>query len=108
MRKMIAGYLIACTTLVPGAAAAADAYVLGLTGDMTGRDSANSGAAADGIRIYFERLNAKGGINGRKVEVLMRDNQPVRIRDFARVERGPEAVFNVVNAQGQRAVLQLF
>ena len=37
--------------------------------------------------------------------VLMRDNQPVRIRDFARVERGPEPVFNVVNAQGQRAVL---
>lgn len=75
MRKMIAGCLIASTTLVPGAAGAADAYVLGLTGDMTGRDSANSGAAADGIRIYFERLNAKGGINGRKVEVLMRDNQ---------------------------------
>jgi CzcA family heavy metal efflux pump len=37
--------------------------------------------------------------------VLMRENQPVRIRDFARVERGPEPVFNVVNAQGQRAVL---
>jgi len=37
--------------------------------------------------------------------VMMRDNQPVRIRDFARVERGPEPVFNVVNAQGSRAVL---
>jgi multidrug efflux pump subunit AcrB len=37
--------------------------------------------------------------------VMMRDNHPVRIRDFARVERGPEPVFNVVNADGQRAVL---
>lgn len=37
--------------------------------------------------------------------VIVRDNHPIRIRDFGRVERGPEPVFNVVNAQGQRAVL---
>lgn len=37
--------------------------------------------------------------------VMMRDGHPVRIRDFARVERGSEPVFNVVNAQGSRAVL---
>lgn len=37
--------------------------------------------------------------------VAVRDNHPVRVRDFARVERGPEPVFNVVNAQGRRAVL---
>jgi CzcA family heavy metal efflux pump len=30
---------------------------------------------------------------------------PVRIRDFARVERGPEPVFNVVTAEGVPAVL---
>lgn len=37
--------------------------------------------------------------------VTMRDGYPVRIRDFAHVERGAEPVFNVVNAQGRRAVL---
>jgi len=37
--------------------------------------------------------------------VAVRNNQPVRICDFARVERGPEQVFNIVNAQGRRAVL---
>jgi len=31
--------------------------------------------------------------------------RPVQIRDFARVERGPEPVFNVVTADGQKAVL---
>jgi CzcA family heavy metal efflux pump len=30
---------------------------------------------------------------------------PVRIKDFARVERGPEPVFNVVTAEGRNAVL---
>ena len=33
------------------------------------------------------------------------DGHPVRIRDFARVERGPEPVFNVVTADGENAVL---
>jgi CzcA family heavy metal efflux pump len=30
---------------------------------------------------------------------------PIRVRDFARVERGPEPVFNIVTADGQEAVL---
>lgn len=37
--------------------------------------------------------------------VMVRDGHPVHVRDFARVERGPEPVFNVVNAQGRRAAL---
>lgn len=37
--------------------------------------------------------------------VTITDNHPVRIKDFARVERGPEPVFNIVTADGQDAVL---
>ena len=37
--------------------------------------------------------------------VMMRGGVPVRIADIARVERGPEPVFNVVNAQGRNAAL---
>ncbi len=33
------------------------------------------------------------------------DGHPVRIRDFARVVRGPEPVFNIVTADGHNAVL---
>ena len=33
------------------------------------------------------------------------DGHPVRVRDIARVERGPEPVFNVVTADGENAVL---
>jgi CzcA family heavy metal efflux pump len=33
------------------------------------------------------------------------DGRPIRIRDFAKVERGPEPVFNVVTADGAPAVL---
>ncbi|MCX7818635.1 MAG: efflux RND transporter permease subunit [Kiritimatiellae bacterium] len=37
--------------------------------------------------------------------LAVRDGSPVRIGDVARVERGPEPVFNFVNAQGRPAVL---
>ena len=37
--------------------------------------------------------------------VAVVNTHPVRIRDFARVERGPEPVFNVVTAEGVPAVL---
>ncbi len=37
--------------------------------------------------------------------VSMRGTQPVRLQDVARIERSQEPVFNVVNAQGKRAVL---
>lgn len=37
--------------------------------------------------------------------VAINDNHPLRIKDFARIERGPEPVFNIVTADGQDAVL---
>jgi CzcA family heavy metal efflux pump len=37
--------------------------------------------------------------------VTVVNTHPVRIKDFARVERGPEPVFNVVTAEGLNAVL---
>ena len=37
--------------------------------------------------------------------VTVAGGHPVLVRDFARVERGPEPVFNVVTADGQEAVL---
>ena len=37
--------------------------------------------------------------------VTVAGGHPVRVRDFARVERGPEPVFNVVTADGENAVL---
>jgi CzcA family heavy metal efflux pump len=37
--------------------------------------------------------------------VAAADGHPVRVRDFARVERGAEPVFNIITADGQEAVL---
>ena len=37
--------------------------------------------------------------------VTVANGHPVRVRDFARVRRGPEPVFNIVTADGENAVL---
>jgi len=73
--KRFAIVALACMGAAPTAAQAADPYVIGLTGDMTGPDAGNSGAVADTVRIYFEKVNERGGINGHPVQVIIRDNQ---------------------------------
>jgi len=80
--------------------------------DITGALEKNNLVAPAGFHmenytIYLALVDSrvKGAEDIENFIVTMRDNHPVRVRDFARVERGPEPVFNVVNAQGRRAVL---
>jgi len=49
------------------------------------------------------RIRSKEDIEN--LTVAVNDGHPVLIRDFAKVERGPEPVFNVVTAEGVPAVL---
>jgi CzcA family heavy metal efflux pump len=68
---------------------------------------APAGFHMENYTIYLALVDgrAKGQADLENFVVAVRDNHPVRIRDVASVERGPEPVFNVVNAQGRRAVL---
>jgi len=68
---------------------------------------APAGFHSENYTIYLALVDSrvKGPQELEEFVVMMRDDHPVRIRDCARVERGPEPVFNVVNAQGRRAVL---
>jgi len=55
-------------------AAAQETYTIGLTGAMTGPAAGTLGPAVEGLRIYIEKLNASGGINGRKVNLILQDD----------------------------------
>lgn len=80
--------------------------------DITAALEKNNLVAPAGLRtenytLYLALVDSrvKGPDDLENFVVAMRDNHPVRVRDFARVARGPEPEFNVVNAQGRRAVL---
>jgi CzcA family heavy metal efflux pump len=68
---------------------------------------APSGMYQEGYTLYLMvvdgRVRSAGDIAN--LVVTVKEGHPVQIRDFARVERGPEPVFNVVTAEGVNAVL---
>ncbi|MCX6545757.1 MAG: efflux RND transporter permease subunit [Acidobacteria bacterium] len=55
------------------------------------------------LAVVDGRLHGAGDIENLVVAVV--SGTPIRVRDVARVERGPEPVFNVVTADGVNAVL---
>jgi CzcA family heavy metal efflux pump len=55
------------------------------------------------LTVIDGRLHTPKEIEDFTVKVV--NGHPVRISDFARVERGPEPVFNIVTADGEKAVL---
>jgi CzcA family heavy metal efflux pump len=55
------------------------------------------------LTVVDGRLHTIPDIENFTVAIL--DGRPIRVKDVARVERGPEPVFNVVTADGESAVL---
>jgi ABC-type branched-subunit amino acid transport system substrate-binding protein len=55
-------------------ALAQDAYVIGLTGALTGPPASTYAPAVEALRIYLERVNAAGGVNGKKIQLVLQDD----------------------------------
>jgi len=53
----------------------ADSIKIGVISDLTGPAAIGGIGMADAIRAYFNDLNEKGGINGRKVVVIVEDSK---------------------------------
>ena len=67
---------LATASLLPLAGAnAQDAYTIGVTAAMTGPGAATQAPVIEMLRIYVDRLNAKGGINGHQIKLLVEDDQ---------------------------------
>jgi len=66
------GALAALAIVSP--AAAQDAYVVGITAALTGPPSSTYAPAVDALRIYIDRVNAAGGVNGKKIKLVIEDD----------------------------------
>jgi ABC-type branched-subunit amino acid transport system substrate-binding protein len=82
---------IAVSSLVlvgsPAACWAQDTFLVGVTAAMTGPIAAGYAPVADGMRIYVDKLNAAGGINGKKIRLIIRDDQSDATKGAANVKR---------------------
>jgi branched-chain amino acid transport system substrate-binding protein len=85
LRRVLIGLAAVAAFALP--AAAQDHYVIGLTGAMTGPAAGSLAPAVEGIRLYVERLNAAGGINGKKVELILQDDAAEPSKAAANVKK---------------------
>jgi ABC-type branched-subunit amino acid transport system substrate-binding protein len=72
MTALAAGFLSAGILMAP--ALAQDAYVVGITAALTGPPSSTYASAIEALRIYVDRLNAAGGVNGKKIKLAVEDD----------------------------------
>src|SRR5262245_61593817 len=55
-------------------AEAQDAYVVGVSGALTGSSAGTNAPPIEGLRLYVDRLNSAGGINGKKIQLIILDD----------------------------------
>ena len=64
-----------CVLLAGNGAQAEDVYKIGMSAGLTGYAATVDRAWRDGVEVAVDALNAKGGILGRKVQVIVEDNR---------------------------------
>ncbi|HEV8095183.1 MAG TPA: ABC transporter substrate-binding protein [Burkholderiales bacterium] len=66
--------LIAVLWTLAGPAAAQDAYVVGVSASMTGPAAGIYAPVVDAMKAYLDHVNARGGVNGRPVRLIVQDD----------------------------------
>lgn len=89
-RLQLAGIALACASLVN--AHAAEPIKIGMSGPFTGGSSSMGVSMRDGVKLAVEEINAAGGLLGRKIELVERD-------DEAKNERGVQIAQELINKE---------
>ena len=82
----------ATLSLVAATAQAADPIKIGVSGPFTGGSSSMGVSMRDGVRLAAEEINKSGGVMGRKLELVERD-------DEAKNERGVQIAEELINKE---------
>src|SRR6195256_3330257 len=72
LRPSLMGALVAAALAWP--AAAQESYVVGVSGALTGPAAGTNAPPIEGLRLYVDRLNAGGGVNGKKIRLIVLDD----------------------------------
>jgi branched-chain amino acid transport system substrate-binding protein len=65
---------VAAAAFIVRPAAAADAYQVAVTGVLAGRSAASYAPIVEALRLYVDRVNAAGGVNGKRIDLLVKDD----------------------------------
>ncbi|MDB4884999.1 MAG: amino acid transporter substrate-binding protein, partial [Gemmatimonadetes bacterium] len=81
-----------------GGGSGGNAIKVGVYGPFTGGSSPMGASMRDGVRLAVDEINAKGGVLGRKIQLVERDDQ-------ATPERGAQVMQDLVSNEKVVAVL---
>lgn len=93
MNIKIKSVVIALAFAASCSAYAADSIKIGVSGPYTGGSSPMGASMRDGVRLATAEINAKGGVLGRKIELVERDDQ-------ADNGRGVQVAQELINKEG--------
>jgi branched-chain amino acid transport system substrate-binding protein len=85
VRRFLASALASAAIALP--ALAQDGYVIGVTAALTGPPAGTNAPPIEGLRLYVDRLNAAGGINGKKIQLIVLDDQAEPSKAAANAKR---------------------
>jgi branched-chain amino acid transport system substrate-binding protein len=88
----------AAALLASGAASAADPIRIGVDGPFTGGSASMGVSMRDGVRLAADEINKTGGVMGRPIELVERD-------DEAKNERGVQIAQELINKEHVAAVV---
>jgi branched-chain amino acid transport system substrate-binding protein len=71
MKRIIAFSMLA----LAGSLAQAQTYKIGMSAGLTGYAATVDRAWRDGVQVAVDAVNAKGGVNGRKLQLIVEDNR---------------------------------
>ena len=76
IRQIAAAALLGSLSLVASQACfAEDVYKIGISAGLTGYAATVDRAWRDGVQLAADAINAKGGVDGRKLQVIVEDNR---------------------------------
>ena len=97
-RKLVFGSMVLAGAIAATSAFAADNIKIGLQGPLTGGSSPMGVSMRDGAKLAVTEINAKGGVLGRQIELIERD-------DEAKNERGVQIAQELINKEKVVAAL---
>ena len=86
-RSTITAVSALAASLLTAPSFAQDIYLIGVTAAVTGPLASGFVPVVDGMRIYIDKVNAAGGINGKKLQLLIRDDQSEATKGAANAKR---------------------
>lgn len=99
MKKTLFAVLLATTWPVAGQDAAREAYVIGVSAAMTGPGAGIYAPVVEAMKAYLDHVNAKGGVNGKQIRLIVQDDgaEPSRAAANAKKLLAQDKVVMLIN-----------